>query len=362
MSGCPHRGDGRRAVARRSDLPLHLRPHRRRAAQGALRADGGRATPTGAVAAFYRSFPAHSFEPSDLALFHRTVEDLRSFVLDPGRRVRERRQHAEPARDLARPRPRRDPAGSLGRRRRARRRQRRRELLVRGLDDRLVPARAGRPASRRSRARARAASARTSIPSRPVVPSSIASSGKACCRPASRATTSRPCTWWAPRWPRCSCPTRARALAGSSRGRRATSSRSPLETRLLGADGMTVQVGERLDGRPTWSPSPAARPSRSATTRAPGSRRRVRSSTPPWRAARRSTASRPGSARSPTPGSSRRRPRRCSTASCARTRRPWARRCSREEARAMLLLRAHVLALGHSGVRPERRRSDGRRC
>ena len=34
-----------------------------------------------AVAAFYRSFPAHSFEPSDLALFHRTVEDLRSFVL-----------------------------------------------------------------------------------------------------------------------------------------------------------------------------------------------------------------------------------------------------------------------------------------
>jgi len=34
-----------------------------------------------AVAAFYRSFPAHSFEPNDLALFHRTVEDLRSLVL-----------------------------------------------------------------------------------------------------------------------------------------------------------------------------------------------------------------------------------------------------------------------------------------
>jgi len=34
-----------------------------------------------AVATFYRSFPSHSFEPSDLALFHRTVEDLRSFVL-----------------------------------------------------------------------------------------------------------------------------------------------------------------------------------------------------------------------------------------------------------------------------------------
>ena len=33
------------------------------------------------VAMFYRSFPAHSFEPSDLGLFARTVEDLRSFVL-----------------------------------------------------------------------------------------------------------------------------------------------------------------------------------------------------------------------------------------------------------------------------------------
>jgi peptidase E len=34
-----------------------------------------------AVASFYRSFPSHSCEPSDLALFHRTVEDLRAFVL-----------------------------------------------------------------------------------------------------------------------------------------------------------------------------------------------------------------------------------------------------------------------------------------
>src|SRR4029453_18740151 len=42
-------------------------------------------TPTGdndrGVSMFYRSFPAHSFEPSDLGLFERTVEDLRSFVL-----------------------------------------------------------------------------------------------------------------------------------------------------------------------------------------------------------------------------------------------------------------------------------------
>jgi dipeptidase E len=34
-----------------------------------------------AVASFYRSFPSHSFEASDLALFHRTVEDLHGFVL-----------------------------------------------------------------------------------------------------------------------------------------------------------------------------------------------------------------------------------------------------------------------------------------
>ena len=34
-----------------------------------------------AVATFYRSFPSHSLEPNDLALFHRTVEDMRSLVL-----------------------------------------------------------------------------------------------------------------------------------------------------------------------------------------------------------------------------------------------------------------------------------------
>jgi peptidase E len=34
-----------------------------------------------AVVSFYRLFPSHSFEPSDLALFERTVEDMRSFVM-----------------------------------------------------------------------------------------------------------------------------------------------------------------------------------------------------------------------------------------------------------------------------------------
>jgi peptidase E len=33
------------------------------------------------VIAFYRAFPAHSFEASDLALFQRTVQDLRALVL-----------------------------------------------------------------------------------------------------------------------------------------------------------------------------------------------------------------------------------------------------------------------------------------
>ena len=34
-----------------------------------------------AVVSFYRSFPSHSFEPSDLTLFQRTVGDLRSLVM-----------------------------------------------------------------------------------------------------------------------------------------------------------------------------------------------------------------------------------------------------------------------------------------
>ena len=34
------------------------------------------------VTAFYRSFPAHSFEPTDLGLFVRTVDDLHGFVAD----------------------------------------------------------------------------------------------------------------------------------------------------------------------------------------------------------------------------------------------------------------------------------------
>jgi peptidase E len=35
-----------------------------------------------AVATFYRNVPARSFEPTDLGLFSRTVEDLRAFILE----------------------------------------------------------------------------------------------------------------------------------------------------------------------------------------------------------------------------------------------------------------------------------------
>ena len=59
-----------------------------------------------AVASFYRSFPSHSFEPSDLALFHRTVEDLRSFVLTHDVVFVSGGNTAEPARDVARAWPR----------------------------------------------------------------------------------------------------------------------------------------------------------------------------------------------------------------------------------------------------------------
>ena len=71
----------------------------------------------------------------------------------PGRRARGGRQHAEHAGGLACARSRRDPSGSLGCRRRARRRQRGRQLLVRGVDHRLVSHRAVRPARRRARVR-----------------------------------------------------------------------------------------------------------------------------------------------------------------------------------------------------------------
>ena len=82
------------------------------------------------VAAFFRAFPAGRWEPSVLALFERTVRDLRSCAI-ARRRARGRRQHPEHARDLAGARPRPHPPRGVGGRRRARQRQRWRELLVR---------------------------------------------------------------------------------------------------------------------------------------------------------------------------------------------------------------------------------------
>ena len=303
-----------------------------------------------AVAAFYRSFPAHSFEPSDLALFHRTVEDLRSFVLTQDAvfvsggntlnllaiwRAHGLDEILREAWDagvvLA--------GGSAGAN----------CWFEASTTDSFLLGRADPLPDGLGLVPGSFCPHFDSEPARR--PSSTASSGKACCRPASRATTWRPCTWWAPRWPRCSSPMRARAPAGSSRARRATSSRCRSRPACSGATreraGRGAARGRRRGRRRRRRAGGVRR-----RARAPGSRRRGRSSTRPWRAARRSTASRPGSARSPTPGSSRRRPPRCSTASCARTPRPSGAPLSREEARAMLLLRAHVLALGHSGVRP----------
>ena len=162
----------------------------------------------------------------------------------------------------------------------------------------------------------------------------------------------RPRTWWEARSPSSWPPTTvsgAYRVASDGRGRlhpdSAGGSAAP------GNDLVTSTVGGAVSLDDVVAVATARR-SGSTTTRAPGWRRLGRWWTAPSRRVRRSTASPPGSGRSPTCGSTRRRPRSCSTGSCVRTPPPWGRPLSREEARAMLLLRAHVLALGHSGVRP----------
>ena len=72
----------------------------------------------------------------------------------PGHRARVGRQHGQHAGHLASPRPRHGPQGGLAGGRRAGRHERRRHLLVRGIDDRLLRAGAG-AAPRRSRAAVR---------------------------------------------------------------------------------------------------------------------------------------------------------------------------------------------------------------
>ena len=94
-----------------------------------------------AIVAFYEAFSRRDCEPSHLRLFG--VPDHPAAARGAaGRGLGRRRQYREHARGLARPRDRSCPPRGLGARRRARRRERRRQLLVRGLRHRLVLARA----------------------------------------------------------------------------------------------------------------------------------------------------------------------------------------------------------------------------
>ena len=105
-------------------------------------------------------------------------------------------------------------------------------------------------------------------------PSSGGSSGKACCLPVSRATTSPRCTWWGPRSPRCWSRIRPPARGGSSRGSTATSSR-PRSRRDCWRHRHDRRDRWPARARPTSWRSPAARRSRSVTTPGRRSRRRA---------------------------------------------------------------------------------------
>ena len=98
---------------------------------------------------FYDAFAGRDCEPSHLELFGMPEEPAAQVAAQDVIYV-VRRQHGEHARDLARARRRRRAARGVGARRRPRRLERRRELLVRGLRHRLL-----RPAPARARRRAR---------------------------------------------------------------------------------------------------------------------------------------------------------------------------------------------------------------
>ena len=53
---------------------------------------------------FYSNFPSSLCEPSHLALFGRTVTDIREYLLEPGRHPCAGRQHGKHAGRMARPR------------------------------------------------------------------------------------------------------------------------------------------------------------------------------------------------------------------------------------------------------------------
>ena len=134
--------DGRRRLLRgpRGPAPgrLRARPRPARVARACCFLATASGDADGYVARFYRAFVDHDCYPSDLALFDRQVGDLRRFVLEQDVIYVGGGNTASPARGLARARPRRDPARGARRGAVPVRRERRDELLVRGLGHRLV--------------------------------------------------------------------------------------------------------------------------------------------------------------------------------------------------------------------------------
>ena len=101
------------------------------------------------IVRFHASFPPERARASHLPLFARDGHDVRATPARSGRRLRRRREHRQPARDLARAWDRHDPARGLGGRRGDGRDVGRGAVLVRRRDHRLVRQR--RRAPRRPR-------------------------------------------------------------------------------------------------------------------------------------------------------------------------------------------------------------------
>ena len=110
--------------------------------------------PAAQIAAFHDRFAGRACAPAHLSLFrlHGMRRPLREIVLEQDVDLHRRRLDAQPAGDLARARARRAADGGVGARDRARRAERRRDVLVRGRHHALE-----RPAGDDRRARAAAA-------------------------------------------------------------------------------------------------------------------------------------------------------------------------------------------------------------
>ena len=226
MGGGGFSSPARRPVAR----PLRARG-RARAAPAHLPAAHRRRRRRGADPALLRRLPAPALRAdAPVAVPARRGAGRRGVgAARPGRALRRRRQHAQPAGGVARPRRRRDPARGLGARHRAVRDQRRVDVLVRGRRDHVV--RGAAPGARRW-ACCRAATRCTTTASRRAAPASTRRSAPRRCRPAGPWTTARGCCSPAASWWRRSAPGAAPAPTGSRR-RAGGPSRPPLDPRAL---------------------------------------------------------------------------------------------------------------------------------